>query len=188
MRTARALWVTIALVAIVALQGFGAVSAQSVPKFPSPILVTCTGQTPGSLTLMGFLDALGIKAVHDNLIVPSKMGGYKTLVMVMGASLKGLGAAGIDQDEEMDRNTIVLKRAKDSGMKVVAAHIEGTARRNAIADKFITPFVPQADFLLILEESNRDGLFTRLSQQHKIPMVVFKDFSDLMTILPAMFK
>lgn len=163
-------------------------AAVAIPKFPSPILITCTGQTPGSLTLMGFFEAVKIKATHDMMILPSKMGGFKTLIIVMGASLKGLGAAGIDQDEEMERDTIVVKKAKDSGMKIIAAHIEGTARRNAIADKFITPFVPSADFLLVLEESNQDGLFTQLSEKYKIPLYVFKDFSELPAILEKMFK
>lgn len=173
--------------AAVLLCGAAGWAAADIPKFEKPVLITCTGQTPGSLTLATLFDRLGIKATHDNLVLPSKMGGYKTLIMVMGASLKGLGAAGIDQDEEMERDQIVLERAKKTGMKVVLAHIEGTARRNAIADKFITPFVPQADFLLVLEESNKDGLFTRLAQKHKIPLVVFKDFSELPAILKAMF-
>jgi TRAP-type C4-dicarboxylate transport system permease large subunit len=78
------------------------------------------------------------------MILPSKMGGYKTMAVVMGASLKGLGAAGIDQDEELERDQMIFKKAKD-------------------------------------------GLFTRLSPQHKIPMVIFKDFNELMQILTAMF-
>ncbi len=171
------------------LSGTGIVSGQSaIPKFPSPILVTCTGQTPGSLTLQGFMDAVGISSTHDAMVLPSKMGGYKTMVVVMGASLKGLGAAGIDQDEELERCKMVFKKAKGSGMKIVAAHIEGVARRNAIADKFIIPFVPEADFLLVMEEGNADGLFTKLSKQHNIPMVTFKDFSELPNILVSMFK
>lgn len=172
---------------LVLLAGVTAV-ASNIPKFEKPILVTCTGQTPGSLTFMNFLSRLGIKAIHDPMVLPSKMTGYKTMVVVMGASLKGLGAAGIDQDEELERDNLIFKKAKDSGMKIIAAHIEGTARRNAIADKFITPFVPKADFLLVLEESNKDGLFTKLSKQHNIPMVVFKDFSELPDILKAMFQ
>lgn len=175
-----------AVLLVLALGG-GVVGAANVPKFEKPILITCTGQTPGSLTLATLFERLGIKATHDNLVLPSKMGGYKTMIVVMGASLKGLGAAGIDQDEELERDEMIFEKAKASGMKVIAAHIEGTARRNAIADKFITPFVPKADFLLVLEESNRDGLFTKLAQQHKIPLVVFKNFNELPALLKAMF-
>jgi len=164
------------------------VSGAQVPKFGQPILVTCTGQTPGSLIFMNLLGRAGISnATHDPMVLPSKMGGYKTMVVVMGASLKGLGAAGIDQDEELERDNMIFKKAKDTGVKIVAAHIEGTARRNEIADKFIVPFVPKADFLLILEESNKDGLFTKLSKQHNIPMTVFKDFTELTGIIKAMF-
>ena len=182
--------VSIALVTVLMVAMFigGTTVAQSIPKFESPILVTCTGQTPGSLTFQSFMDAVGIKSTHDNMALPSKMGGYKTMVVVMGASLKGLGAAGIDQDEEMERCEMIFKKAKDSGMKIIAAHIEGVARRNEIADRFITPFVPQADFFLVMEEGNQDGLFNKLSQQHNIPMVVFSDFTELPAILMAMFQ
>ncbi len=166
----------------------GVARGADLPRFDKPILVTCTGQTPGSLTLTTILTRLGIKVTHDPLIVPSKMAGYKTIIVVMGASLKGLGAAGINQEEELDRDVMVFKKARQLGMKIVAAHIEGTARRNAIADKFITPFVPQADFLLVFEEGNRDGLFTKLSAQSKVPLVVFKDFRDeFANIVKAMF-
>jgi hypothetical protein len=162
--------------------------ADQLPRFEKPILVTGTGQTPGSLTMTTFLDRLGIKATHDPLVVPSKMGGYKTMIVVMGASLKGLGAAGINQEEELDRDRMIFKKARELGMKIIAVHIEGTARRNAIADKFITPFAPQADLLLVFEEGNKDGLFTKLAAEKKVPLVVFKDFrEEFATILKTIF-
>lgn len=158
------------------------------PRFEKPILVTCTGQTPGSLTLVTFLNRAGIAATHDPMVVPSKMAGYKTLIVVMGASLKGLGAAGINQEDELDRNRMVFKKARELGMKIVGAHIEGTARRNAIADKFILPFAPQTDLLLVFEESNKDGLFTKLAAEGKVPLVVFKDFrEEFSTIIKTIF-
>ncbi|MCX6549778.1 MAG: DUF6305 family protein [Acidobacteria bacterium] len=152
--------------------------ADPLPRFEKPILVTGTGQTPGSLTMTTLLDRLGIKTTHDPIVLPSKMGGYKTMIVVMGASLKGLGAAGINQEEELDRDRMIFKKARELGMKIVAAHIEGTARRNAIADKFIIPFAPQADFILVFEEGNKDGLFTTLAAEKKVPLVTFKDFRE----------
>lgn len=166
----------------------GKVMAADPPKFEKPILVTCTGQTPGSLTLSTLMTRAGIRVTHDPLILPSKMAGYKTMIVVMGASLKGLGAAGIDMDEEMERDEMIFKKAKDSGMKIIVAHIEGTARRNEIADKFIIPFVPLGNLLLVFEEGNKDGLFTALSAKNKIPLIIIKDFGpDFITLLKTMF-
>ena len=166
----------------------GLVTAADIPTFEKPILVTCTGQTPGSLTLATLMSRAGIRVTHDPMILPSKMTGYKTLIVVMGASLKGLGAAGIDMDEEMERDGIIFKKARDSGMKIIVAHIEGKARRNEIADKFIVPFVPLGNLLLVYEEGNKDGLFTALSAKNKIPLIVFKDFGpDFTTLLKTMF-
>jgi len=179
------------VVVILMVMGFGIIStgaSSEVPKFPLPLLVTCTGQTPGSITFYTILNKLRIEATHDPLIVPRKMKGYKTMVVVMGASLKGLGAAGLNQQEELERCNIVLEKAKELGIKIVGAHIGGEARRNTIADKFITPFAPQVDYLLVLAESNKDDLFTNIAEEHKIPLTVVESFADLLPVVTEMFQ
>lgn len=165
--------------------------AADIPKFELPLLVTCTGQTPGYTTVHMLLNKLGIEADKDPLVTPRKLEGetkYKTMIVVMAASLKGLGAAGLNQDEEMQRCNSVFEKAKELGIKIIGAHIEGEARRNAIADKFITPFAPQCDYLLVLAEGNKDGLFNRIAEENDIPLNVFETFADLPPILSAMFK
>ncbi len=164
------------------------VAQAETPTFEQPVLVTCTGQTPGSLTMAALLKRVGVNAEHKPLVLPKEMTGYKTVVVVMGASLKGLGAAGLDQETEMERNHAVLEKAKSSGMKVILAHIEGQARRNAIADKFIIPFIPKADLLLVTQDGNEDGLFTRLSKEHGVPLILVKDYNELTNVLKQLFS
>lgn len=158
-----------------------------IPKFDLPIVMTPTGQTPCSITMTALFARLQIPVTHEPLLVPRDMTGFNTLIVAMGASLKGLGAAGIEQDEEMQRDHMVIDAARNAGMKVIAAHIGGTARRNAIADRFITPFVPKADLLLVLAEGNQDGLFTTLSEEHGIPLIIVQDMNELLAVLEEMF-
>jgi hypothetical protein len=54
-----------AVMAVLLLLVPGLLTAIDIPKFEKPILVTCTGQTPGSLTLSTLLNRLGIAHTHD---------------------------------------------------------------------------------------------------------------------------
>jgi hypothetical protein len=183
----RALWiVTIMAVALTTLSIAQSESVE-VPKFEGPIAITPTGQTPCSMTMSALFARLQIPVTHDPMLLPRHLPGHNTLIVAMGASLKGLGAAGIEQQEEMQRDHMVIDAAKAAGMKVIAAHIGGAARRNAIADRFITPFVEKADLLLVLAEGNEDGLFTRLSEEHGVPLIVVADVVELLAVLDAMF-
>ena len=165
-------------------------SVSEIPKFELPLLITCTGQTSGYLTVYTLAKKLQIEAVNDPLVTPRKMKeqGYKTMIVVMGVSLKGLGAAGFNQQKELERCKIVFKEAKELGIKIIGAHIGGEAERNVIADKFITPFAPQCDYLMVLAEGNKDSLFYKIVEPDNIPLNVFKTFAELPAIITAMFK
>lgn len=165
-------------------------TATDIPKFDMPLLITCTGQTPGFLTLYTLVNRIGVTADSEPLITPRRMDepGYKTMIVEMGASLKGLGAAGLNQDEEMERCNAVFAKAKELGVKIIGAHTGGEARRNEIADKFISPFAPQCDYLLVLAEGNKDGFFNKVAEEQEIPLLVFDTFAELPEIFSAMFK
>ncbi len=86
----------------------------------------------------------------------------KTLIVVIGGSSKGLGAAGISADAELERAKALLAEAKKRGMKIIGLHIGGEARRGELSDRFINMAVPQCDYFIVVEEGNGDGLFTKL--------------------------
>ena len=82
---------------------------------------------------------------------------------VVGGSSKGLGAAGIDKEQEIDRVKGLLDAAKSSGMKILVMHVGGEGRRGALSDAFIEVAVPYADALIVVDGGNEDGLFDRLA-------------------------
>lgn len=180
----------LSILLLIGIMATGTGFSADIPKLELPLLVTCTGQTPGYLTLYTLLNRLDIASDSEPLMTARRIGtpGYKTMIIEMGASLKGLGAAGLDQDEEMERCVNVMAKAKELGIKIVGSHTGGEARRNEIADKFIFPFAPQCDYLLVLAESNKDGYFDKVAEEHKIPLIVFETFAELPEIFTAMFK
>ena len=183
--------IVLLIVLIVLIFNIGRVSYLSeIPKFELPLLITCTGQTPEYLTIYALTKKLQIESVSDSLVTPRKMQetAYKTMIVAMAASLKGLGAAGLNQNEELDRCNSVFKKAKELGIKIIGVHIAGEARRNPIADKFITPFAPQCDYLIVLADGNKDGLFDKIAEENKIPLTIIETFAELPDIITEMFK
>src|SRR5512139_3338240 len=79
-------------------------------KAETPVLVTSCGQSPGPLRLTVFMKRLQIPhdlkedaSAKDLAAKP-----YKTLIVVTGSSLKGMGAAGVSIDDEVKRVTALI--------------------------------------------------------------------------------
>jgi len=101
---------------------------------------------------------------------------YKTLIVTTGTSMKGMGAAGTNVDKEIERCTKLIEAAKAEGMTVIGAHIEGMARRTDASDEAtIKAIMPLSDFILVIEDSDKDGFFTNYAKEIGKELVVAKD-------------
>jgi len=123
-----------------------------------------------------------------------KSGKYKTVFIVMGASLKGMGAAGIDIADELKRTAALIAEARNLKMTVVGAHIEGMKRRSQGAaegdttdEQSIDAVAPNSDLLVVYKDGDSDNRFTTISNNKKIPMIRFDRYPDLQVELQKMF-
>src|SRR5512140_2081152 len=105
--------------------------AATAAKAQGPVLLTSCGQSPGAVTVGVFLRRLQIDydlketgSVKDLAAKP-----YKTIVIVTGSSLKGMGGAGVSIDDELARAGALIAEAKKRGIMVIGAHVEGMERR-----------------------------------------------------------
>ena len=154
----------------------------------SPILVTSGGQSADYQMIGTVMGKLGMDYTLNNLATSADLGDAKTLVVVVGGSSKGLGAAGIDADGELARLDELIKGAKDAGLSIIAMHTGGEARRGDLSDKFIAPVFEQADYAIVVSGGNADGLMTDICAGAGIPVDVIDSISDVTTVLPAAFK
>jgi hypothetical protein len=93
--------------------GLTAYAAKGV-TFEKPGLITSAGQSSDASIVKVLINSkLKLGLEFKQVAKPEDLGGVKTLVVVVGASTKGLGAAGIDIDQEMDRTRQLLKAARD---------------------------------------------------------------------------
>jgi hypothetical protein len=180
----------------------GSYAAQApAAKAELPVLVTSCGQSNGPTTVKIVLQRLKMAFDIDPLATPemiqakAKAGTpYKSLIITMGASLKGMGAAGIEIEDELARASALIAEARKSGIKIIGAHIEGMKRRSQGAaagdttdEQSIDTVAPNSDILVVYKEGNADGRFTVISEAKKIPLVEFEKTVDLIPVLEKLF-
>lgn len=150
-------------------------------SFEGPYILTSAGQSADFQMVKAMLKLNKVENSTDNaLLTPDTIPeGTGTIIIVIGGSSKGLGAAGIDAEQELERVDSVIKHAEEKGIAILAMHIGGTARRGELSDKFIEPVIAAAKACIVVEEANaNDMLFTVLSEKYSLPLTLIEKKSD----------
>jgi len=154
----------------------------------TPVLLSSCGQSPGPTFVKLFLGRLEMdyelleQATAKDLIDAQSAGSpYKTLIIVTGASLKGMGAAGVSMREELIRTEALIAEARSQGLTIIGAHVEGMDRRSQGAaagdnsdEQSIDAVMPNADVMVVRQDGNEDRRFTLISEGEGIPLVLFE--------------
>jgi hypothetical protein len=174
----------------------------TIPVLSYPVITTTAGQSADIITLNILVEEAGIKydycdvptaemlATGVGLGAAASAPGFhvetytdneqypigtpfKTLLVVIGASLKGMGASGLTIEDEISRTEEVLTYCKENGIFVVAIHIGGFSARGADDgdnEVMINAVAPFADYIIVTAEGNEDGRFTKIAEERGIPI------------------
>ena len=112
---------------------------------------------------------------------------YKTIILAVGGSNKGLGAAGIDADQELARTDALIAKAKELGMTVIAMHVGGADRRGTLSDSFIKPAFAAADIAIIVESGDTDNLMHDILAGNSTPTAYVAKSSGARDVLKTLF-
>ena len=172
----------------VLLAAFSVFAKNPLPgQYDQPILITSAGQS-ADVSLAGtLLKKLNLNFKVANLAKESDLSGIKTLVIVPGFSSKGLGAAGISREKELERVQLILKAAKAKGIKVVMLHLGGKARRGAQSDDLCQMAANASSLMIVVKQGDEDQFFTKLAAQKKVPIKVIAKMADALTPLKEAF-
>ena len=169
-----------------AAAGEAAGNSDAIAEFPA--LVTSGGQSADYQMIGTVMTKQGMDFTINNLATSADLGDAKTLIVVVGGSSKGLGAAGIDADGELARVGELIDAAKSKGLTVIAMHTGGSARRGDLSDKFIAPVFEKADYAIVVKSGDEDGLMSGICSSKGIRMDSISSISEVATVLPAAFK
>jgi hypothetical protein len=188
----------LAVAALVAASAAGVVLAQTAaPKASPPILIASCGQSTAPDTLNAILRRVGVPydVVAAATVKDLSAKPYKTLIVTMGASLKGMGAAGVSIDDEMKRTSQLIEAARKAKITIVGAHIEGMSRRaqgaeagDTTDEQSIDLVAPKSDILFIRKDGNSDNRFSIIATARNIPMIEFEKNLEMIPRLEAIFK
>ena len=151
----------------------------------------CLQDSIGQSADVSMLDALmkkiGADYSFNATASAEEVAGYKTVILVSGASSKGLGAAGISQEDEIARAEAIVQTAKDNGITVIVAHLGGSARRGTLSDQFNDLALSCASYVMVVEEGNDDGKFTDAATDAGVPITLLYSIADALTPLQEIF-
>jgi len=171
--------------------------------FEQPVLITSIGQSAGAAQAKILAMKAGLDFTYDQRAALELLDGVKTLIVVPGASGKGLGAAGVDIDAEIAWAAELIDKAEELGIQLVVLHIEGQARRGPTSQMTIDVCAPRADHLVVkgaatLEEAaelemqevangNFDLMFSELAVEHEVPITFVATTLDVVPVLQELF-
>ncbi len=157
------------LLAAVVCGGLLLAHAETKPA-AEPILLTSCGQSADALMMKTLLTRDSLTFIYLPLATPADLAGKGSLILVIGGSSKGLGAAKISEAEETARVTALLEAAKTAKLPVIAVHMGGAARRGALSDPFNRLGAEHAQRLIVVKGGNEDGFFSKIAEEKAILM------------------
>jgi hypothetical protein len=140
---------------------------------------------------VGLADAESGIGKHVTTLSPDPKGTkFQTLILVVGADLKGMGASGLSVDSEVARLKNLIEYAKANGIKIVAVAIGGEIRRGLPGspnEVMIDTVIPSADIFVFTSDSNKDGRFSNEAKARNVPAVEIESAFDLLDTFTTIF-
>ncbi|MBP1767612.1 MAG: hypothetical protein H6P98_1727 [Candidatus Aminicenantes bacterium] len=183
--------IAVAFVPLGVLFALGPIPAngqETVGVFEQPMLITSAGQNAEVQIAAVLAKRAGLNYTLSKQATAADLQNMKTLVLVLGTSLKGLGAAGLDLDKERERVMSLVTAAQKNQLPVVCLHLGGESRRGQQTDDLITETLPLAKMLIVVKSGNGDGFFTKICQSKGIPLIEVEKTADAQLPLQKAFK
>jgi len=115
---------------------------------------------------------------------------YNTVIFAIGASLKGMGASGLTVEDEIKRLKNIINYCQEHDIFIIAVHVGGESKRGAKGsdnEKMIDTVTPQADYIIVVKDSNKDGRFTEISEQNEIPLTEVEYALNIVDLMKKIF-
>ena len=157
-------------------------------EFEAPVLVTSFGQsTDGSMIEQVMKRLKTVSYSYNPTATGADLDGVKTVVIAVGNSTKGLGAAGISQEQETARAKEFMAAVEKKGVKVILCHIGGAPRRGSLSDAFADMVLPLSSYMVVKEDGNEDSKFTSYASAHSIPITLVYGSKDTVDAFRLIF-
>ena len=177
-----------AIVAVLLLSTTALYANPPLPRAQGPVFTTAFGQSQDSNFVNVLSRRINLDNFHRTAGNPEgpEWNDAKTLIAVLGGSVKGLGAAGLGQQTEIRRCNDFIASARRQNKFIIGMHIGGEDRRGPTSQDFL-PYAGEVDFMIVRAEGNSDGYFTRLAAERGIPLYTIENTREIEAVLKEIF-
>lgn len=157
-------------------------------EFATPVLLTSAGQSADPQMVKTLLTRDTIPFEFKPLATSEDLSSAKSVIIVLGGSSKGLGAAKVSADEESARISGLLTAAHENKLPVLAIHLGGKNRRGALSDAFNRIGAENSSEIVVVAGGDDDGFFKTIAEERKLPYAEAARIADLGPIIRSKFK
>jgi hypothetical protein len=154
----------------------------------TPAAMAAPGQSPEIGVIEMLMRGKDLEIQSDYSLEPEDLTGKKTLIFIIGASGKGMGAAGVELEDELEMVDRLVAVCREEGIKIVGLHTGGASRRGPNSDAMINKVVPACDYVVVKKGGNEDGIFTDLCSKNSIPLTEIEKTKQVVDVLEALFQ
>ena len=152
------------------------------------IAITSIGQSADVDIIMKQLKKLKIDYYESKLMEASQLTtSYPILICVVGGSTKGLGGAGLQQEDEEARVKALLEKAVELKTTVLMIHNGGVDRRGTLSDAFIKLAFPYSTYAIVKLEGDTDNLMHDILAAKNVPSAFVEKDADVQAVMKYMF-
>ena len=155
--------------------------------FSQPTLLTSCGQAADVLMLKGLCGRAGVDIKYRPYATADSLADIKSIILVAGASSKGLGAAKVDAGGEEARVKKLLAAAKKAKIPVVMFHVGTDARRGALSDPFNKIAADGADIIVVAKGGDDDGFFKKIADSRKVRYIPMENTAGALIVLNELY-
>jgi hypothetical protein len=159
------------------------------PVYPEePVLITSLGQNPDGLMIKVVLSKIGVENNYLELASSEDLkNNYHSVVMAVGVSYKGLGAAGINYNAEISRTKKIVSEAIKKECPIIFVYFGENPGREKRTIQLIKLVAPYSAYLIIKEDANQDKYFAETAQENKIPLIIVANLAQLENIFKNIY-
>lgn len=154
-----------------------------------PLYITSLGQSIDIENLMIRLEHYKLTNYYRKNILDTNLIKENSVVFVVaGCSMKGLGDAGTNVDNEIHRAHKLMEVKESKNLTIIVFHLGGNERRGATSDRLIDEAFKISDLVIFLKAGNEDGYLCKLVNEYNLYHVQYANIGQMDTALISLFN
>jgi hypothetical protein len=163
------------------------VAAQAA-DFKEPVLITSAGQSSDVLMAKILAGKAKLDYKFNKAAKAAAVDSASSIIIVSGGSVKGMGAAGINKEDEYERVNGLIKKAKELKKPIICMHVGGKSRRGKLSDYFNQLVAENSDMIIVVAEGDHDQFFTKIAAEKSIQIEISEKIVSIQATLKNVYK